>query len=296
MANRPSLSKICFGCEPLGGVDWGEVNISDVAEAIDRALELGVNFFDTADVYGLGLSESRLSKILGSRRHDVVIATKGGMSWDLTRSSDRASIVRNSSPEYLRRAVEGSLLRLQLDYLPIYFIHWPDPKTDIRSTFECLANLKDAGKIGWIGCSNFSAEQVRLACQVAEVSYMQVPHNILGTEIDAEIKQIALEKDISIVAYNVLSNGLLSGKYGLDAHFPDGDRRSRLPLFQGETLSRALEHVAQISDAAEASGLTCAQYSIAKVISRAEVVSAILGIKNRQQIEENMAILTKLQS
>jgi aryl-alcohol dehydrogenase-like predicted oxidoreductase len=291
MDKRPDVSKICFGCEPLGGTDWGEVDVADIAGAVQRALELSVNFFDTADVYGLGLSETRLSEILGPRRHDVVIATKGGMSWQQPGVGGRAAIRRDSSPEYLRGAVEASLKRLRLDRLPVYFIHWPDPHTDIRSTFECLARMRDAGKIGWIGCSNFSAEQVRLACQVAEVSYVQLPLNILGEDMDPGMQQVVHEKHIDVVAYNVLANGLLTGKYGPDAHFPESDRRSRLPLFQGDAYRQALQRVREISAEAEAEELTCAQYAIAKVVERAEVTSAILGIKNRRQIEENCAFL-----
>jgi aryl-alcohol dehydrogenase-like predicted oxidoreductase len=291
MYKRSYVSKICFGCEPLGGADWGEVDVAAIAGAVDRALELGVNFFDTADVYGLGRSETRLSQILGPRRHDVVIATKGGVSWQLPAPGRRATIRRDSSPNYLRGAVEASLRRLRLERLPVYFIHWPDPNTDIRATFECLARLQDARKIDCIGCSNFSAEQVRLACQVADVSYVQLPLNILGEEFDPDMLQVVREKRIGVVAYNVLANGLLTGKYGPDARFPESDRRSRLPLFQGDAYRQALARVSEISAVAESDELTCAQYAIANVVKRAEVTSAILGIKNRRQIEENCAFL-----
>lgn len=289
MDKRPEVSNICFGCEPLGGADWGEVDVVAIAGAVERALELGVNFFDTADVYGLGLSEIRLSEILGTKRHDVVIATKGGMSWQHSMSGGRATIRRNSSPEYLRGAVEASLRRLRLERLPIYFIHWPDPYTDVRATFEFLDRMQDAGKIGWIGCSNFSAVQVSQACQAAEVSYVQLPLNILGDDMDPSMQQVVHDNDIGVVAYNVLANGLLTGKYGPSASFPENDRRSRLSLFQGEAYRQALSRVREIAAAAEVEGLTCAQYSIAKVVGRAEVTSAILGIKSRRQIEENCA-------
>lgn len=291
MDKKSKLSTVCFGCEPLGGTDWGLVNVEDISIAVERALELGVNFFDTADVYGLGQSEIRLSEILGVRRHDVVIATKGGISWQKSTSGCRAVMQRNSSPDYLRVAVEASLRRLRLDQLPVYFIHWPDPKTDIRDTFECLRKLQDAGKIGLIGCSNFSAEQVRLASQVTDISFVQLPINILEDRIDNDMQTLALDKNINVVAYNVLANGLLSGKYGLDARFPENDRRSRLPLFQGDAFQLALQRVNEIKVEAEASGMTCAQYSIAQVVQEVGVTSAILGIKNRHQIEENVAFL-----
>lgn len=290
MASRPELSRICFGCEPLGGTDWGQVDVSDIASAIDRALELGVNFFDTADVYGLGASEERLSEILGAKRHEVVIATKGGLSWADAPSGGRAIISRDSSPKYLGGAVEASLRRLRLDRLPVYFIHWPDPNTEIRATFECLAKLRDEGKIGQIGCSNFSAAQVRAACEVSEVSLVQLPMNLLGEDMDAAMAELVREKSIGVVAYNVLANGLLTGKYDENSRFPPDDRRARLPLFQGDAYRRALQQVADISTAAAAENLTCAQYAISRVLRRAGVVSAILGIKNRRQIEENCMV------
>ena len=291
MVSRPEVSKICFGCEPLGGTDWGDVDVGAIATAVERALELGVNFFDTADVYGLGLSETRLAAILGPRRHDVVIATKGGVSWDTTSFGGRASVSMDSSPKYLRCAVEASLRRLRLERLPVYLIHWPDPNTDIRKTFECLTELQNEGKIGWIGCSNFSAHQLRLACEVADVSLVQLPLNILYDDLDPAMRQLVHDKDIGVVAYNVLANGLLTGKYGPDASFPESDRRSRLPLFEGEAYQRALQQVSEISINAVTHGLSCAQYSIEKVAGRTEVISAVVGIKNRQQIEENCAFL-----
>lgn len=286
-----NLSKVCFGCEPLGGSDWGNVDLTDIRDAIERALDLGVNFFDTADVYGLGLSEIRLSQILGIRRHDVVIATKGGMAWDSLQSGERASIRKDSSPKYLQSAVEASLRRLRLERLPIYFIHWPDPNTDIRSSFECLARLQHVGKIGLIGCSNFSAKQIRLACEVSDVSLVQLPLNILENDLEFDIQQAVQDHGIRIVTYNVLANGLLTGKYGPDSCFPANDRRSRLPLFQGVQYQQALARIKKFSIKAAEQGLTCAQYAITEVLKSPKVSSVILGIKNKQQIEENCSVL-----
>lgn len=283
----PEISKICFGCEPLGGADWGQISVHDISSAVTRSLELGLNFFDTADVYGLGMSESRLAEILGARRHDVVIATKGGMSWVDGSAGGRATISRDSSPRYLQSAVENSLRRLRLDRIPIYFIHWPDSRTEIRDTFEFLCRLQDAGKIFHIGCSNFSAAQVQAASEVSKVSFVQLPVNLLGQDITPEMAALVKEKDIKVVAYNVLANGLLTGKFNIDTKFAAGDRRSRLPLFQGEMYRKALRSVAEISVLAASENLTCAQFAINAVLRRGDIASAILGIKNREQIEEN---------
>ncbi len=282
-----SLSKLCFGCEPLGGADWGKVELSSIAEAVSRALDLGVNFFDTADVYGLGLSEIRLSEILGSRRHDVVIASKGGMSWKSPGNGARAVISRNSSPNYLAAAVEASLKRLRLDCIPIYYVHWPDPNTDIRISFEALSKLKDQGKIKYLGCSNFDVTQIKLASEVAEISFLQLPVNLLTGDIDSAIISIAHQKSIGIVAYNVLANGILTGKYAEDSIFGFDDRRSRLPIFNGELYKTALSKVKDISVIANSKNLTCAQYAISSVLKKSGIISAIVGIKNSSQVEEN---------
>jgi len=293
MNSRLQVSKICFGCEPLGGVDWGEVNVNAIAEAVEQALDIGINFFDTADVYGLGLSEARLADILGSRRHDVLIATKGGLAWERATMGSRALIRRDSSPRHLIYAVEASLRRLRIDQIPIYFVHWPDPNTDIRVTFECLAQLQQSGKIGRIGCSNFDATQIRLACEVADLEFLQLPLNILGDDLDPEILRVVREKSLHVVAYNVLATGLLTGKYRKNTHFSNNDRRSRLPLFQGEAYQRVLLRVNKFSSEAEKIGITCAQYSISRIIDREEVASVILGIKNCSQLKENTAIFLK---
>jgi myo-inositol catabolism protein IolS len=291
-SDQRGISKICFGCEPLGGTDWGEVDVQAVAEAVERALDLGIDFFDTAAVYGLGLSEERLSGILGSRRHEVVIATKGGLVWRHPLSGGRAIVSRDSSPIQLRWAVETSLRRLRLDRIPLYYIHWPDPNTEIRDTFEALNQLQREEKIGYIGCSNFSSAQIRSACEVSDVSFVQLPVNLLGNGLAPDMVNLLLEKSVSVVAYNVLANGLLTGKYDENSKFREDDRRSRLPLFRGDAYRTALRKVADVTTKASARGLTTAQYAIDWVLSRPYVVSALIGIKNCNQIEENSKILS----
>jgi aryl-alcohol dehydrogenase-like predicted oxidoreductase len=209
------------------------------------------------------------------------------MSWEEAREGRRAIVLRDSSAVYLQTAVEASLRRLRLDRIPIYFIHWPDPYIEIRDTFEFLSRLQDAGKIVHIGCSNFSVAQVRAACEVSKVSYVQLPVNLLGEDLSPEMAALVKEKDIRVVAYNVLANGLLSGKYNIFSKFAVDDRRARLPLFQGELYRKALHRVAEISYLAASENLTCAQYAITTVLRRGDIASAILGIKNRSQIEEN---------
>ena len=207
MINLPDdLSKFCFGCEPLGGVDWGEVNLKEISNAIELAVDYGINFFDTAAVYGLGLSETRLSKILGNKRHDIYIATKGGLVWENNNNSNNRTIIsKNSSPKTIRKGVEESLTRLRVDKIPIYYIHWPDLNVDIRHTFEELSKLQNEQKIIRIGCSNFNINQLEKACSVANVSLLQIPINILNLEKAQDLLSFSINHNVGVAAYNVLA-------------------------------------------------------------------------------------------
>ncbi len=255
---------------------------------------MGVNFFDTAAVYGLGLSESRLSEILGNKRHDLYIATKGGLTWSNNdNSSNRFSVLRDSSPSSLKNGVENSLRRLRISRIPLYYIHWPDPNVDIRSSFELLNKLRDEGKIDKLGCSNFDLTQVFQASEVAEISFVQLPLNILGSKISHDFKTFLERKKIEIVAYNTLANGLLSAKYNESSLFQENDRRSRLPLFKGDNFKKALSKVHEINKLAALEGLTCSQYSIAQILKQSIVASVVVGIKNSKQLEENWEALQK---
>lgn len=286
-------AKLCFGCEPLGGTDWGVVDLEEIGKAIRCALDHGVNFFDTAGVYGLGESERRLANILGDMRHEVIIGTKGGLSWEGGNPGLRARVYRDSSPSALRRDVEESLRRLRVETIPIYYVHWPDPKTDIRETFQFLSTLKAEGKIQNIGCSNFNALQLKTACRYADVSYIQLPINILGnSRIEASLENVISEHKIKVVAYNVLAYGLLTGKFTNQSSFAENDRRSRLAIFRGDDFKAVLKAVKDISLEAQKNNKTCAQYSIMKVLEMKHIVSVVLGIKSVKQFIENFSAIS----
>jgi aryl-alcohol dehydrogenase-like predicted oxidoreductase len=281
-----SLSSLCFGCEPLGGTDVGNLDLSAVKKAIHIALDLGVNFFDTAGVYGLGLSEKRLSAILGNRRKDLVIATKGGLSWEKS-VSGRSIIIKNSSPTAIRKDVESSLRRLRLDCLPIFFVHWPDIKTPIEDTFVEVFNLQNEGKIQFIGCSNFSAEQIQKACSISKVDYLQLSINLFSNTLNSDISDICERNGIKVIAYNILANGLLTGKLNKNSKFKENDRRSRLPLFKGVKFLNALKKVKKFKIKASENNSNLLNYSINWALKKKNVYSVIIGIKNPKQIKQN---------
>lgn len=285
------ISPICFGCEPLGGTDWGEVDIDAIEKAINIALDLGLNFFDTAGVYGLGLSEERLSKILGNRRHDIVIATKGGLSWKNS-NSGREIITKDSSPLSIRADVESSLKRLRLEVLPIFYVHWPDSNTNIEDTFYELSILKNEGKINSIGCSNFSAEQIIQACSVTDIDYLQTPMNILDGPIDQSLSDVCLNNNINIIAYNVLLHGLLTGKFDINSNFPRNDRRSRLPLFKGSKFKNAIEKIEDLKIKAFKTNNSLSHHAINWVLTQKNVSSALIGIKSPKQMIDNWSAIS----
>jgi aryl-alcohol dehydrogenase-like predicted oxidoreductase len=282
------ISRFCFGCEPLGGTDWGDdVDVCKIEESIELALDYGVNFFDTADVYGLGLSEIRLSKILANRRHDLIIATKGGVSWQ-QEGNARAVIQIDSSPEYIRSAFEQSLGRLKVEKIHVYYIHKPEKNKDVGPAIETLYELQHDNKIGVIGCSNFSAEQLQRALEFAPIRFLQIPVNILIDRPPLETVKICEKNNVGIVGYNVLASGLLAGKISAKTIFPSCDRRSRLPEFIGKGLNKSIGQVELLRKDANREGLSLAQYSIKRAMEFDAVEAAIIGIKQPKQLKENM--------
>lgn len=284
------LSRICFGCEPLGGTDWGDIDVKEIEKAIRLACEKGLNFFDTASVYGLGLSEERLALILGSMRHEMAIATKGGLIWNQVKSK-RAVVTKDSSPKSLVKQVHSSLKRLKIDSIPIYYIHWPDPNIPINSTFDTLRKLCDEQKIQRLGCSNFNYSQIEEASRVARIDFVQLPVNILNYSLQPRLVNLSKKLKFKIVAYNVLANGLLTGKYNINSKFPANDRRSKLPEFQGNKFKKLLKKVDDISKESNKLGMSMAQFSIKFLIKSSYIHHAIVGIKNSDQLNENMRFI-----
>lgn len=253
-----------------------------------EAVDSGLTLFDTADVYGLGLSEKRLGRILGKRRHNLWISTKGGVAWRSEKLRRRARTWKDGTSRYLVSAVEGSLRRLKMGSIPIYFLHWPDPATSLRESFATLEGLRKYGKVQHLGFSNPSPSELKKAINYAKISFIQTRANFLDG-IDDQLVKICKESGIRIMAYNVLGAGLLTGKFKKDAKFPTSDRRSRLAAFtpkQIQDTSKKLEFHRQEADQM---GISLAQYAIRWALNCPGVTSVILGIKSRRQLKENLS-------
>lgn len=280
------VSRVGFGCEPLGGTDWGRVNEALAIEAVERAVALGINLFDTADVYGLGLSEERLARALGQKRHDVVIVTKVGMRWEANRGG-RARVQRDATPAYVTAAIEESLRRLRVDAIPVCLLHWPDPKTPLSETIEALCKARTRGLIRYLGLSNFRGIEVPENL-LREVSVFEEEYSLISQENEGKAVPIGA-KGLGFLAYGVLAQGLLSGKYNGDSTFDATDRRHRLPHFGVHELGRRVPLLDCLRQVAEQHEATVAQVATRWVLENECVTAAIVGAKSPAQIEDTAA-------
>src|SRR5574341_102636 len=281
-----NVSRIGFGCWALGGYGWGRVDDRQSVAAVRAALDLGVNLFDTADVYGIGYSEEILAEALGECRRDVVIATKFGVTWDAQHGSSRVDV----GPQRVVEALEGSLRRLQLDAIPLYQIHRPDGTTPIEETLGALTRCQEAGKVRWIGCCNFPADLLRAARAAARVVSIQAPYNIVDRGVETTLLGTCRELDVDVLAYGSLAQGLFSGKYEAEPRFDREDVRSRSAYFHGTAYGRNRFVVDRLKEVAAACGRTPAQVAIRWVLDNPAVACALVGIKTVAQLMEDTEI------
>jgi aryl-alcohol dehydrogenase-like predicted oxidoreductase len=278
------ISRLGFGCAAMGGYDYGLVDDDESVAAVRSALELGVNFFDTANVYGFGHAEEVLSRALGGNRADVIIGTKVGVAWD-----EGGQTRRDLSPSAVLEALEGSLRRLRLDCIPLFQIHWPDTDTNtpIEQTMDVLRKCQEEGKIAHIGCCNFSLELIERAQRHSRIESVQLPFSLTDTSHRGVIDRARDDYSMSLLGYNCLAHGLLSGKYDAESVFIGTDLRKGVGYFvgeKGEANSAALERVTTI---ARFYGRTPAQVAIRWVLQHRPGSCAIVGTKTRTQAEDN---------
>jgi aryl-alcohol dehydrogenase-like predicted oxidoreductase len=280
------ISRIGFGCWAIGGHGYGKVQDTESIAAIQKALDLGINFFDTADVYGFGHSEEILGKALGSHKNKVVIATKFGVNWD-----DKGNTFYDCSPKRVTEALEASLRRLKVDCIQLYQVHWYDKITPIYDSLEALKKCQKAGKIKHFGCSNIPLSYVYETSKAYRIESLQYSYNISHINLEENIIQCSKLLKISIIAYNVLGRGLFSGKYSSHNNFEERDTRPRDKNFQGEKLRKNLALLHEIKSMCSSYNKTPSQFAIRWVLDNENVTCALVGIKNLMQLEENMGAL-----
>jgi len=283
--NGPELSIIGFGAWAIGGsweYGWGAVDDESSKRAIRRGLDLGINWIDTAAVYGLGHSEEVVAEAIKGKRQEVFIATKCGLIWD-----DRKRVTRSIKPDSIRKEIEASLRRLKTDYVDLYQIHWYDEVTPVEDAWGMMAKLQEEGKARYIGVSNFDVELLKKCHSIAPVQSLQPPYNLLKREVEREILPYCLQNEIGVVAYSPMMSGLLSGKFDYTRVAPD-DWRKRDKMFQEPMLSKAMALVERLRPIAMGHGKTVGQLAIAWVNTNPAITSAIVGARTPEQVEENV--------
>ena len=268
------VSQIGLGTWGMSGAFWGAADDAESLRVIYRALELGVTLIDTAEAYGKGHAEEVVGKALAGRRNWAVIATK--------------VMASRLDPQELQAALEGSLRRLQTDYVEVYFIHWPNPDFPIGPTMEALERLRADGRIRAIGVSNFGPEEMDRAREYGTIDVLQPPYNMLWREIEAATLPYCRKHNIGVMPYSGLAQGLLTGTLSRDTVFVEGDDRRTTVLFQPGAYEHALDVVERLRPIAAKYGKTVPQLAVQWLTSRPGVSSPLLGARTVAEIEENL--------
>lgn len=278
------VSAIGLGTWVAGGFGWGGSDERLIAKAIEKALELGIDLIDTAPVYGVGRAEEILGRTLRElgAREQIFLATKCGLAWD----EGGRNIRRDSSPDRIRREVEDSLRRLQVDRLDLVQLHWPDPKVPIADSIGALRELQEQGKLAYYGVSNFSAAQLHEALAAGSPAVNQLPYNLFERQIEADALPACRAANVGVLAYGAICRGLLSGKIHEDYVGPRGDVRKIDPKFQKPALLGYLRAVDRLRPMAFARNKTVAQLAVRWLLDREGVHVALWGARTPSQIEE----------
>lgn len=283
------LSTIGLGMFALGGggwrFSWGPQDDKESIATIRHAVELGINWIDTAPVYGLGHAEEVLGQAIAGLREQPIIATKCGLVWD-----EERRISNRLEKESIRAEVEASLRRLKIDVIDLYQIHWPEPDEEIEEAWGAIADLVKEGKVRYGGVSNFSVEQLKRIQPIYPVASLQPPYSMLERGVEEERLSYCSANDIGVIVYSPMQKGLLTGKVTREwvQNLPPDDHRREDSRFQEPALSVNLELVEGLRPIAKGSGMTLAQLAIAWVLRRPEVTAAIVGARRPSQIEETV--------
>lgn len=277
------LTTIGLGTWAMGGSwewGWGAQDDAESINTIHCALDLGINWLDTAAAYGLGHAEEVVGRALKGRRDQVIVATKGGQRWH-----EDGTTFRNSQPDGLRREIEASLRRLQTDYVDLYQIHWPDLDTPVEESWAAMAEFVKEGKARYIGVSNYSVEQLRAIQPIHPVASLQPPYHLLDRHIEDEILPFCQANHIGVIVYSPMASGLLSGRFDTGRLAPD-DWRRKDEKFQEPDLSRNLAFVDALRPIAKRHGGTVGHLAVAWTLRHPAVTAAIVGARTVAQAEQ----------
>jgi len=284
------ISAIGIGCWEIGG-GYGSIEESEFVKAVNRALDLGVNCFDTAEAYGFGASERSLAKALGGRRKEAVITTKFGVGYQ------EAPNFRDGSRKRVTESIEKSLKNLGTDFVDVYLVHWPDRNTPFDETMRALDDLVKAGKVRAVGLSNFRLEEIKTCMSARRVDVVQYCWNMFDRRMQTEIFPYCHENGIGVMAYGSLAYGMLTGTFSEEMTFDKGDWRSKrgqlanLNLFQHlfgpDHYLKNLRAVAELKTMAQRYGKSLPQFALRWTLANPVVSTALVGCRNPREVEDN---------
>ena len=277
------VSAIGLGCMAMTAI-YGPADRDESLKAVARALDLGVTFIDTSDMYGNGANESLLGEALKSRRGEVTLATKFGN----LRNADGSTGV-DGSPDYVPKACDASLRRLGTDVIDLYYLHRVDPNIPIEDTVGAMARLIEAGKVRYIGLSEAGAATVRRAHGTHPIAALQTEYSLWSRDVEAEILPTCRELGIGFVPYSPLGRGFLTGTIAALSDLAEKDRRREMPRFMDENRAHNLDLLTKLKEVADAKGATPAQVALAWLLAKGEDLVPIPGTKRPERVEENAA-------
>lgn len=281
------VSIFCLGLWGIGGPPWWlEKDDETSIKTMHKAFELGVNFFDTAPAYGCGHSEELVAKALKNHYHEIVVATKVGVRWD-----DKGNFNRITPRSSILEEIDMSLKRLQTECIDLYQVHWPDPNTPIQETMETLLEIQRAGKIRYIGISNYSLNQIDESLKYVNLISYQPRYNLFDRSIEGKVADFCIRHNIGIIAYSPLASGILSGKYTKDAKFTDwrgGNMSRNTGFFKDTVFPSLIDKTEKLKVYAQSKGRTVIELAIAWVMRKPGITAAIVGSNTPEQVAMNV--------
>ncbi len=279
------ITPLGVGAWAMGGAgwlfSWSDQDDNDSIAAIHAALDAGMNWIDTANVYGLGHSEEVVARALAGRSNRPYVFTKCARVWDENRQIGK-SLRANS----VRRECEASLRRLKVDVIDLYQIHWPEPDEEVEEGWTTLARLKEEGKVRWIGVSNFNDDQLKRAQMIYPITSLQPPYSLIRREVEEHVLPYCAEHKIGVIAYSPMGSGMLTGAMTRErvANLPDDDWRRRGPQFQEPLLSRNLKLAEKLKEISARHGRSAGEAAIAWTLRNPVVTGAIAGVRSAEQV------------